>query len=251
MTITNKQTGRAIFVLLLIFSVQNSLAESAYKKIIYRAYINSDMNKWASVIHTLEANNSATTTDQKLELINYYYGYIGYLIGIKKDDQARRLIPVAEKLINKVLESSPGNVTALAYKGSFTGFQISVSKFKSILLASESLSNINKAYEMDPRNIQAVIDKANALYHAPAVFGGDKREAIKLFLKSISLMETSKTTDQNWTYLHVLTLVARAYEKQNNLLDAKVIYEKILRKEPDFKLVKEVLYPSILAKLKN
>ncbi len=107
------------------------------------------------------------------------------------------------------------------------------------------------AYEADPRNIQAVIDKANALYHAPAIFGGDKREAIKLFLKSVSLMETSKTTDQNWVYLHVLTLIARAYEKQNKSQEAKLIYEKILRKEPNFKLVKEVLYPRILTKLKN
>jgi tetratricopeptide (TPR) repeat protein len=248
---TNKLPIQIIITLAISLFTQSVYSQSSCRKNIYNAYINSDMNKWAGVIHSMESNNSPTTIDQKLELINYYYGYIGYLIGIKKNEQAQTLITAGEKLINKVLESSPRNVTALAYKGSYIGFQISMSKVKGISLASESISNINKAYETDPRNIQAIIDKANALYFAPSIFGGDKHEAIKLYLKSVNLMETSKTTDQNWTYLHVLRLLARAYEKQNKFQEAKLIYEKSLRKEPNFKLVKEILYPKILAKLRK
>ena len=160
-------------------------------------------------------------------------------------------INAGEKLINKVLEKSPGNATALAYEGSYIGFQINTNKIKAISLASESISNINKAYDSDPRNIQAIIDKANTLYFAPSFFGGDKQEANKLYLKSVSLMETTRKTDQNWTYLHVLRLLGRAYEKQNKFQEAKLIYEKSLHKEPNFRLVKEVLYPKVLAKLKK
>jgi tetratricopeptide (TPR) repeat protein len=248
---TNKLSIRLVIILAISFFTQTSYSQSANQKNIYNAYINSDMNKWAGVIHSMESNNSATTTDLKLELINYYYGYIGYLIGIKKNEQAQTFITTGEKIINKVLEKSPKNPTALAYKGSFIGFKISMNKMKGISLASESIHYINQAYETDPRNIQAIIDKANALYFAPAFFGGDKQEAIKLYQKSVGLMETTKTTDQNWTYLHVLKLLARAYEKQNKFQDAKLIYEKSLRKEPNYRLVKEVLYPKVLTKIKK
>ena len=69
----------SIFTLLItLCSLTN--AQSNYKPIIYNAYINGDMAKWGSVIAAIEKQNPQTT-DAKLELISYYYGYTAFLIG--------------------------------------------------------------------------------------------------------------------------------------------------------------------------
>jgi len=59
--------------------------------------------------------------------------------------------------------------------------------------------------------------------------------------------ELNKNTTNNWMYLHVLTLVARAYEKTGQFKNALAVYEKILRIEPEFKLVKSELYPVLIS----
>ena len=232
-----------------LFSTHSINAQSAYKKIIYNAYINGDMNKWANVIYTIEQNGDVKTTDQKLELVSYYYGYIGYLLGIKNYEKAQLMIPKGEKIISQVLALSPKNSTAYAFKGSFIGFRISMNKFKAMTLGSESAANIKKGYEIDPSNVQVLIDKANALYHTPKLFGGDKNEALKLFQKGLKLIENSKNTTNNWFYLNVLSLTARAHESLNQNEQALQLYEKTLRFEPDYKRVKNELLPALKKKM--
>jgi len=221
-------------------------AESPYRKTIYISFINREMPKWENVIHTIETNNKLTTIDQKLELTDYYYGYIGYLISKKQFETAEKLIQKGDKLVAQVLKVSPKNATAYSYKGSFIGYKIAISKFKSIFLASESNAYIDKAYELDPHNVQAIIDKGNLMYYAPKIFGGDKEEAIKYYLKGVRQIEINNDTYQNWAYLNLLTNIAMAYEKMDQPQHAKQMYEKILRHEPNFYWVKVDLFPKFL-----
>ena len=239
-----------VFIIIVFSAIQvfKLKAESAYKPIIYTAYINGDMNKWASVIYTIEKQNPATI-EGKLELISYYYGYTGFLIGTKKYELAQKNIEAGERHINEVLKLSPRNATAYAFKGSFLGFRIGLSKFKAISLGPESNRYISKACELDPRNIQGIVDKANALYHTPKLFGGNKTEALLLFQNAIKLIENEKLTDRNWFYLNVLTLTAQAHASLGELSKAKAIYEKVIRFEPDYKWVKNELYPELLKKM--
>jgi len=241
---------KIIIPLVLLAFTSQAFPESPYKKSIYSAFITHDMIKWESAIRTMEASNSTNTIDQKLELINYYYGYIGWSIGKKKYAEAEKFIPKGEKLINQVLSVSPKNATAYSFKGSFLGFKIGIDKCKAIFLGSESKNYINKALLLDPMNIQAIIDKGNMLYYEPYFFGGDKKEALNYFLKGAKIMEKNNDTYQNWVYLNLLTMIANAYEKTDNLEGAKLIYEKIMRNEPDILWVKNGLYPNLLAKIK-
>jgi len=223
-------------------------AQSGYKLQIYNAYINGDMNKWATIIHNFE-KESPSTIERKLELLSYYYGYIGYLIGAKKNETAQKFVVKGEKLIADVIKMSPNNATAYAFKGSFLGFRIGMSKFKALSLGQESIESIEKAYKLDPKNIQAVVDRANALYHTPRLFGGDKKEALRLFQEGVTLIETSKSAQNNWLYLNLLTSIAQAYENVGQNKQAASVYDKALRFEPDFKWVKNELYPALLKKM--
>jgi len=236
--------------ILVFFSGIELYAESPYKKIVYNAFISREMHKWANVIYTIEISTSSQTIEQKLELVDYYYGYAAFLIGKKQNESALKYIDKGEKTINTILKSSPNNASAYAYKGAFIGFRIGISKFKAIYLGPESASLINKAYELDKKNVQANIDKGNILYYSPSIFGGDKIEALEFYKKAIKLMENNNEIKQSWTYLNLLTTIALAYEKTDQPAHAKQTYEKILRIEPDFYWVKVDLYPKFLAKNK-
>jgi len=223
-------------------------AQTSNKVLIYNAYIQGNMKKWENVIVSFEKQKPATI-DEKLELISYYYGYIGYLLGVKNYEKAAINIDKGDKLIADVLKQAPKNATAFAFKGSFIGFRIGMSKFKAITLGPESSKSIAHALQLEPGNIQAHVDKANALYHTPGLFGGDKKQSLKLFLKASTLLEKSKQTDNNWFYLNVLTLTAKNYESLEQWQNAKAIYEKIMRFSPDYKWVKNELYPTLLKKM--
>ena len=238
----------SIFTSLLIVC-QLANAQSDYKPIIYNAYINGNMTKWGSVIAAIEKQNPQTT-DAKLELISYYYGYTAFLIGRKKNETAAKYLERGDKHIDEVLKSSPKNATAHAFKGSFIGFRIGLSKFKAIALGSESNRHVKMALEIDPQNIQGIVDNANSLYHTPKLFGGNKKEALQLFRKAMLLVEKSGNTHNNWFYLNILTLTAQTYESLEQYSQAKAQYEKILRFEPEYKWVKNELYPALLNKMK-
>lgn len=248
---SNYTFNKILTTLILLSITTGAFSESPYKKNIYNAFVNRDMCKWEKVIQTMESANSATTIDQKLELVNYYYGYIGWLIGKKQYKPAEKLIPKGIKLINEVLAVSPKNATAYSFKGSFIGFRIGIDSYKGIFLGSDLRNNINKAMQLDPQNVQALIDKGNILYYSPCLLGGDKKLALNYFLKGARLMEKNNETYQNWVYLNLLTLIASAYEKTDKLEDAKLTYEKIIRNEPDIKWVKDELYPQLIAKIKT
>jgi len=236
------------FFLVFLFSSFQLMSQSTNKTLIYSAYINGDMHKWENIIVSIE-KQKPESVNEKLELLSYYYGYTGFLLGVKNYEKAAQYVDKGDKLIANILKVSPKNATAYAFKGSFIGFRIGMSKFKAITLGPESNKNIAHALQLDPSNIQAHVDKANALYHTPGLFGGDKKQSLKLFQKSVSLLEKSKQTENNWFYLNVLTLTAKNFESLEQWQNAKSIYEKILRHTPDYKWVKNELYPSLLKKM--
>jgi len=241
MNLSNTFPMKLILSLLLLTFTSGLFAKTSYSKSIYDAFIVRDMTKWESIVQSMEASRTVTTVDQKLELVGYYYGVIGYLIGKKQYDHAEQLTNKGEALIEQVLKASPKNATATSYKGSFTGFRVGIKKFKALLLIFDSKKYINRAVEMDPQNVQALIDKGNMYYYAPAMFGGDKKTALTYYLKAAGIMEQRNETSDNWVYLNTLTMIAFAYTKTDNPNAAKQMYTKIMRLEPNITWAKEVL----------
>jgi len=240
---------KACLIAVLIFLASfSSFAIPNYKLEIYNAYVNGDMNKWAQIVKTMESSGNIKTIEQNLELIEYYYGLTAYLIGTKKEKQAKVIINKADIILNKLIKSNPKNATINAFKGSFTAFKISLDKYKVVVLGTESMKYLNQAYKLNPNDIQANIDKGNALFHAPGFAGGDKNEALKLFNNAISLMEKNNKDDNNWLYLNVLVQTAQAYSDIDKKDKAVQILEKALKKEPAFTWIKDEIYPEILKK---
>lgn len=218
--------------------------QNNHKKEIYQAYINGNMSDWQNTIEDMERKELSES--ETFELLSYYYGYIGYLIGNKNSKLANSYIKKGETLIDGILKKNPSNATANAYKGSFTSFKIALKKMKAVTLGPKSMEYINKAYKLDSKNVQALADKGNMLYYAPGMFGGDKKEAIRYFEKAIKTIESNNDITDNWFYLNLLTLLAQYYNEMDRKQDALSTYEKILRIEPNFKWVRDELYPNQL-----
>ncbi len=230
--------------LFLICTATISIGQNAYREPIYLAYVQGDMSRWEAIIRLMEERSDDFSDEERKELISYYYGYISFLLETDQKDKVQDYIIKGEKHLNALLKSAPNDVTALAYKGSFIGFRIGTNKFKALTLGKESISYINRAYKLDSQNVQAILDKGNLLYHMPGMFGGDKKEAVRLYEKAVLRMEKHQNLKQNWLYLNVLTTIARHYEEEKQWQKAVQIYEKILQQEPEFTWVKDTLYPA-------
>lgn len=229
------------FLIILFSGIFTCYSQTDYKKTIYDAYIRGNMSQWETVIKQMEAEN--LSLQQKLDLLNYYYGYTAYLIGNDKSKQANVYIEKGEKLADELLKEYPENAAANAYKGSFISFKIALNKLKAVTLGPQSMKYINKANKLDSGDVQALADKGNMLFYAPGMFGGNKEEAIQYFEKAIRMIEKNEDTKNNWFYLNLLTLLAQHYEKLDKKQEAVSVYEKILQIEPDFKWVRDELYP--------
>jgi hypothetical protein len=59
-------------------------------------------------------------------------------------------------------------------------------------------------------------------------------------------MEESGYTFDNCMYYYTLIFIVRSNEKTGKLIEAKHAFEKVLKLEPEFKWVKNDLYPAVL-----
>lgn len=225
-------------------AAQDDCALQNRRKVSYNAFVSGKMDNWKHVIVEIENIQNPCKTEQ-FELIRYYYGYAAYLIGIKEKKKAKVYVNKGDKLLNEILKLEPNDATALAFKGSFTGFKIVLNKWRIVTLGPESIRYINKAYKIDPHNIQAITDKANLLYFTPGLFGGNKKEALAFFEKSIAKIEAHENTENSWFYLALLSLLAEHYEKEGHSEKALATQRKLFSIEPNLKWVKE----KILSKL--
>jgi tetratricopeptide (TPR) repeat protein len=209
------------------------------------------MNQWLKVIDDIKVDyKRASNINTLFFLAQAQYGYIGYLLGTNEKRLARQYLTEAEGNIERILNAQPKNADALALKAAFVAFHISLSPYKAPILGPRSMSLINDALTINPNSIQAIIEKANAAHYAPSMFGGDPLEAINYYLKAISIFEKQNggTPPQLWVYLNVYAQLALAYEKSKQIDKASATYKRILVIAPDFKWVKDELYPAFIKK---
>lgn len=243
-----ERTKYKLIILLLLFFPAALRAE--YRTEVYFAYVNNKMELWRSVIDRMEAIKDKSN-EMTLELINYEYGYIGYCMGVDKEDEAKKYFSMAIKNID-VLEKAAYKVSVInAYKSAFYGFRIGFNKLSAPLNGPKSLDYAKKSLEQDSNNYLGYVQYGNAQFYMPAAFGGSKKEAMEYFLKAKGILERNQETGGNWNYLNVMTLIGQAYTALEDYNSAKTAYENILKFEPGFTYVKNELYPQLLKKMQK
>ena len=244
-----ERTKYKLIILMLLFCSAGLRAE--YRDEIYSAYVNNKMEQWRDVIDRMEALKDKSN-EVTLELINYEYGYIGYCMGVNKEDEAKKYFSLA--IINiDILEKTGYKISVInAYKSAFYGFRIGFNKLSAPFNGPKSLDYAKKSLEQDRDNYLAYVQYGNAQFYMPAAFGGSKKEAMEYFLKAKAILERNQhDTRGNWNYLNVMTLIGQAYTALEDYNSAKSAYENILRFEPGFTYIRDELYPQLLKKMKK
>lgn len=213
---------------------------------LLQSFKSGDMTDWVRVIEGLKGEYKKTQSNYILyDLTHAQYGYIGYLIGAKQTKQARQVLAEAEANIDLLLNSHPRNANALAIKGALVAYNISLSPLKAPFLGPRSMALIDESISIDPNAAQALIEKGNAAHYAPSMFGGNPIEAIRFYTKAIYTLENqnSDNNQSTWLYLNTQVQLALAFEKAKQIDNAKKTYLNILKIAPDFKWVRDELYP--------
>lgn len=239
------------YILILIFSYILTLSYGQNNMSIYQAYIRGDMAKWKNIVDSMQTISEITNTD-KLDLLNYQYGYIAYSIDKNKKKEAEWYLNAAEKLVQQLERKQYSLSVLYAYKSAFIGFKIGLSPYKAPFIGAGSLEYAEKSVDLDVTNSLGYIQLGNIAFYTPAMFGGSRDDALKHYLKALGLMEkdVSKLVS-NWNYLNLLITIISAYYELEQYKMAEQYCIKTLKIEPGFTWVKNELYPKVLKKLND
>ncbi len=240
-----KYSGKLILVFFVMMVGFQLSSQPGFKMNLYQSYISGDMVRWQQEVIQIEQMRNLSDW-QKVELLEGYYGLIGWLLGNDKTQEAKSYIGKGEKLMDEMLKANPANSTVLAFQGAFYGFSIGLQKYKAVVLGPKSMNAVKKALELDPANIQAHIEKGNILYYSPGLVGGDKSKSVGFYEKACQLMEKSGKSKNNWLYLSTSVQLAKITEELGDKEKARLIYEKLLTEEPGFLWVKNELLPGLI-----
>lgn len=233
------------YLLLIIFSLLSIISHSQNKKRIYDCYVNDDMKEWKSIIDDMQ-KMSNKNNDFLLELINYQIGYTGWCVGTERYDEAEPYIDIILSNLEILRDANYKPSYVKAYQGAIDGLRIGVNSFLAIFLGPKVVSNAKEAIELDSINPNAFILLGNSKYYVWVMLGGSKDEAIEYYHKAEQIFEDRKLTHQSWTYLSLLTVIAKAYVQMEQYDNADKYYRKIIDFEPNYSWIKEEVYPQFL-----
>ncbi len=240
---------RTKYIFLIFFCLLTLALSGQNKEHIYNAFINGNMEKWKKEIDKAEQKYQMSH-DDRLEHINNQIGYIGWCISMKKYDEAKKYI----NLTNNHLETLENNnfkpSYVLSYKGAVNGLKIGLNHFSAIFLGPGIMSKAKQSIKLDSQNPNGYILLGNSKYYMWAMLGGSKKGAVEYYKKAEQILEKDHLTHQNWNYLSLLTMIAHAYVEMGNYNEANNYYKKILNIEPNYKWIKEEVYPQFLKKYK-
>ncbi len=207
------------------------------------------MTSWKVVIDKL-STQSDKSSGSILELVNFQYGYIMWCLENNNKTEAVGYLKLAEDNIRSLEVRNADAALVYGYKAAFYGCHIALNKFSAPFNGPKSSDCAKRAIQLDHDQPFGFVQLGNVKFHAPSLMGGSKAGAIGNYLIAKGLME--KNTGElkgDWNYLNLLTTLAGAYEVTADFPKAKMIYEEILRFEPEFKRVKDELYPRLLKKM--
>ena len=224
---------------------------ATHKQRLYQCYLTGNMADWLVVMDELSTEYNRTKSVETLfSLTHAQYGYIGYLLGVDDEDRAEKLVAKALSNASVLLDKNPKWVEVLAIKGALIAYKIAMSPYKAPFLGPESVSIIDKALSLDSTNPYALTEKANSKLYAPVLFGGNPKEAVLLYQKAIASIERTLngSKEYEWWHLNVMAQLAIAAEKSSQTELARSSYRKILQVAPNFKWVRDELYPKFTKK---
>lgn len=236
----------AVTLLLFAFTVH---AQDATTKTMYFAYISNNpntTNEWKKAVQNRQQELSKNSTDPSLNyaLLLAQWGLLNATMKTKDEDLFDDYYDATIETIEKITGSDKKWAEPYAIQSAIYGLKMGYSPMQGMILGSKSSSLIEKAKKMDSASPLVWKIYANAKFFTPEMWGGDLKEAIQAYEKSIALYEANPDDLHfNWFYLDALAFQGQAYLKDGQRAKAISTYEKALKVESEFAWVKNVLLP--------
>lgn len=223
----NKISGLIVFLLFPVFLATAQPKNLAYYRCaFFESYRQGDMSPWPNLIAEMEKAKS-TDLAWQTEMVKAMYGLIGYEIGAKNKDLARVYVDKADGYLDKLLDKYPDNAQLHAIDGAVYGYKIALSPYKAPFLGPKSMWHIDKAIELDPNEPMGYIEKGNSLQYRPAIFGGDKKEALECYQKALKLMDGHSDLKCDWQQMLLRAFIVKSLYELNRTREADAFLESM------------------------
>jgi hypothetical protein len=225
--------------------------KASYSSDIYKDYDYNDMKDWKRLIDQIDTIQNKSNS-LMLELVNYQYGYIGWCVGNKRNEEAEKYIDILEKYL-AVLELENYNLSMVnGYRAAVYGFKIGMDSWVAPFVGNKSSDCAKMAMKLDETNPFGYIQYANIQNYMPSVFGGSKTDALKYYLKAKELMEARPGfIKEDWNYVSLLTDIGKVYWALDDLQTTKEYFEKIMLITKQYDWVKKEMYPQLLKEINS
>lgn len=224
-----------------LFLEIGSVSAQDKSDMLLKAYLNGDMNSWLMYIEDAQSKNGQSV-QQRLELLDYEYGYIAYLLSVNKKKEASAMLKKAILL----LQSFPNwedDAKLLSLMSAFNGFRIALSPLKAPFLGPQAQAFAEKAIRVAGDVPWGYIQMGNIKNYAPSIFGGNKQEALMYYQSAQKLFKVKMpdTYIDNWQYLNLVIIMADVFFQNKNRVEAQRLYKYLIELHPDFKWVRDDL----------
>jgi len=242
-----KKTMLLFSLMFMFLSGYSQDPQRQFQDMVYQAFINKNMNLWEQSLHEMEQLFVRRPSAPLLyDIILAQYGLTGYYLGIDEEKKAEAIIEKADINLVNLANIESYRASAYALEGAFIAYRIALAPMKAVYLGPKSNAAIDKGMELDKLNANVWIEKANAAFYAPPVFGGSKSASIDYYKEAIRLLEKNMSNNHRWLYLNTLVALGKAYAETGRKDEAVRVYNKALSFEPDFLWVKEELLPKLI-----
>lgn len=167
-----------------------------------------------------QQKNTARAYEQ-LALLNFWLCEAGH--GKNDDKLIKQAAEEGVEAAKKATELDPKSSEGHRLQGDLLGELIPHVFAGGMRYGRESTSEIEKAIELDPNNVNAYIARAVSYFYTPRAFGGSHERAVEVLQKAISLDPTSDTA-------HVW--LAQVYLENDKTSDARQEIKEALRLNP-------------------
>lgn len=229
---------KSVAALLLALMASAAMAGVADHDKIFNAYLRGDLKTWGAEVNKYVATPNLTFQD-KCEIANYLYGYIGAIVDTKgRAEECERLLKHFDAYIAEMLKHESTKSMGYVFQAGSYGMKAKLHRSKLASYGIKALNSLDDALKADPNNPIAIGLKGNTKYYAPGIFGGNKNKAIGFFIKGVNILAKDCPKLYRWNYRAMQLCVVEAYLGTNQKDKAKQYYERVMREEPSFVYLK-------------
>lgn len=220
--------------------------EPSYKAYLGDQDVKAVKDLWKKVVADRQVEYEKDKMDQNL-LYSLVLSQFGLLTTTMRDQDEDLFDHYADETENNLESLIAGNKKwgePRALLSALYGLRMGYSPWKGMYLGSKSQSMMDQALKQSPNSPLVWKLYANSKFFTPEMWGGDLKEAIKAYEKSIQLYEVdTEKTKFNWFYIDTMAFLGQAYVNDGQTAKGILVYEKALKAEPEFSWVKSILLP--------